>query len=164
MNKRSYLARINPYSRMLWVCHTCAIQTSAEARRGASWAVRLFAYPRSENRKPREARKQQARSHRSTATSLHPFVSGGTGELRLALTDGPLGGLSIGQQTEDYAISAGRRLSTSCFYKTTRCQRAQLKHRHQGLALCKIKRHRALLGYHGGHRPSAESSLLANCT
>jgi hypothetical protein len=37
------------------------------------------------------------------------FVSGGTGELRLALTDGPLGGLSIGQQTEDYAISAGSR-------------------------------------------------------
>jgi hypothetical protein len=37
------------------------------------------------------------------------FFSGGTGELRLALTDGPPGGLSIGQQTEDYAISAGSR-------------------------------------------------------
>jgi hypothetical protein len=37
------------------------------------------------------------------------FFSGGTGELRLALTDGPLDGLSIGQQTEDYAIFAGSR-------------------------------------------------------
>jgi hypothetical protein len=42
-------------------------------------------------------------------------VIGGTGELRLTLADGPLGGLSIGQQAlvsklkSDYTISAGSR-------------------------------------------------------
>jgi hypothetical protein len=44
--------------------------------------------------------------HHHVVTSV---FSGGTGELRLALTDRPLGGLSIGQQTEDCAISAGSR-------------------------------------------------------
>jgi hypothetical protein len=61
--------------------------------------------------------KQKAERSEETTSLVAPihhhivtsFFSGGTGELRLALADGPLGGLSIGQQIEDYAISAGSR-------------------------------------------------------
>jgi hypothetical protein len=104
--KRSHLARINPH-------FGCAIPVPSKLPRKQGvvpHGLFLRSHTHGEQTESREKQgNNKAWSHRSTTTSLHPFFSGGTGELRLPLTDGPLGGLSIGQQTEDYAISAGSR-------------------------------------------------------
>jgi hypothetical protein len=87
LNKRSCLARINPHFGFAIPVPSKA--ASAEARRGASWAVSSFVYPCMwrANGRLSEARKRQAWPSPSTATSLHPLMTGGRSDtLPLALT------------------------------------------------------------------------------
>jgi hypothetical protein len=68
-------------------------------KRGASWAVRSFAYAHRANVKGSEARKQEGRSRLIHPSSWKSFVDGSYGMLRLALGAYRLDPLSSGEQT-----------------------------------------------------------------
>jgi hypothetical protein len=152
LNKKSHLSKSNSSSRLPAVCHLTFSGSKAPCLVG----IASSEYPRRAQRRRGEATKQQARSRQSTGTSLVV-----TSLFQRWYWQAPTGldrwtSCSPLVRTSNRRIRDFRRLSTYRVYMkrpTANCQRAQPKHGHQGLALCKMKRHRALWGYHGSHMP-----------